>query len=225
MGEEGAGVSAFQNAFARIRAGQSTHILVGGAFNAERIDMLLSLQLGHFAHSGDARPVQSRQATGGGTIIGTAGAFLVLEDAEHARARGATPYARLSAINSDLGPRDQDKTTSRIDALIDGLAIAPGTPVISGASGVPGITELEFDALRRHLGEDVAIRAYQSLVGNPVEASFPFAIALAALALRNGGFYPAFEEAEKPATGAPSSILVSGIGHYRGEGFALIDKA
>jgi hypothetical protein len=33
-----------------------------------------------------------------------------------------------------------------------------------------------------------------------------------------------FEEVEKPASGAPSSILVSGIGHYRGEGFAVIDK-
>jgi 3-oxoacyl-[acyl-carrier-protein] synthase II len=224
MGEEGAGVSAFQNAFARIRAGQSTHLLVGGAFNAERIDMLLSLQLGHFAHMGDAKPVQARQATGGGTIIGTAGAFLVLEDAEHARARGATPYARLSSIASDLGPRDLEKTKARIDALIDDVKVEPGAAVVSGASGVAGITELEFDALRRHLGEDVAIRAYQSLVGNAVEANFPFGIALAALALRHGGFYPVFEEVEKPASGAPSSILVSGIGHYRGEGFAVIDK-
>ncbi len=224
MGEEGAGISAFQNAFARIRAGQSSHLLVGGAFNSQRIDMLLSLQLGHFAHAGDALPVLARQATGGGTMLGTAGAFLVLEEAEHAKARGAKPYARLSSIASDLGPRDLEKTKTRIDDLLDKVKAAPGMAAISGATGVPGITELEFDALRRHLGEDTAIRAYQSLVGNPVEASFPFGVALAALALRNGGFYPTFEEAEVAASNTPSSILVSGIGHYRGEGFAVIDK-
>ncbi|MEC9343952.1 MAG: beta-ketoacyl-ACP synthase [Pseudomonadota bacterium] len=225
MGEEGAGVSAFQNAFARIRAGQSTHLLVGGAFNSERIDMILSLQLGQYAHMNDALPVLARQRTGGGTMLGTAGAFLVLEDAGHARARGATCYARLSGIASVLGPRELAKTRTRIDDLLDGLGARPGMGVVSGATGVAGVTELEFDALRRHLGEDVPIRAYQSLIGNPVEASFPFGIALAALALHNKGFYPVFEDAEKAAATSPSSILVSGIGHYRGEGFAVIDEA
>lgn len=38
MGEEGAAMSAVQTAVARIRAGQSTHALVGAAFNAEHPD-------------------------------------------------------------------------------------------------------------------------------------------------------------------------------------------
>ena len=41
MGEEGSGVSAVETAAARIRSGQSTHALVGGAFSAEHPDMLL----------------------------------------------------------------------------------------------------------------------------------------------------------------------------------------
>ena len=44
MGEEGSGVSAVETAAARIRSGQSTHALVGGAFNTEHPDMLLVLR-------------------------------------------------------------------------------------------------------------------------------------------------------------------------------------
>ncbi|GIL00692.1 MAG: beta-ketoacyl-ACP synthase II [Alphaproteobacteria bacterium] len=223
MGEEGAGITAIENGLARIRAGQSTHLLVGGAFNAERIDLLLSLELGHFASRSGAEPVWARQASGGGTITGSVGAFIVLEEAEHARARGARPYARLAAIVSDLGPRDNDdKTRARIDALLDRLPVRAGTAVMSGASGCKGITGLEFDTLRRHLGEETAIRAYTTMIGNAVEANFPAGVALAALALFHKGFYPPFEEAEKPLAAA-SKILVSSIGHYRGEGFALVE--
>ena len=46
MGEEGAGVSAVETAAARIRSGQSTHALVGGAFQTEHPDMLLGYELG-----------------------------------------------------------------------------------------------------------------------------------------------------------------------------------
>ena len=52
MGEEGAGVSAVDTAAARIRSGQSTHALVGGAFNAEHPDMLLGYELGGYLHRG-----------------------------------------------------------------------------------------------------------------------------------------------------------------------------
>ncbi|TIX53994.1 MAG: beta-ketoacyl-ACP synthase, partial [Mesorhizobium sp.] len=44
MGEEGAGVAAVETAAARIRSGQSTHILVGGAFQTEHSDMLLGYE-------------------------------------------------------------------------------------------------------------------------------------------------------------------------------------
>ena len=44
MGEEGAGISAVETAHARIAAGQSTHCLVGGAFIAERLDIMMVLE-------------------------------------------------------------------------------------------------------------------------------------------------------------------------------------
>lgn len=224
MGEESAGITAIENAMRRIAAGQSTHALVGGAFNAERPDLLLSLDLGHYAWKGDPTPVAARQAKGGGTVTGCNGAFVVLEDAEHAKARGARPYARLTRVVSDLGPRDEASSRARIASLIERAAPPAGSPVISGATGYAGITDIEFDEERRKLGGDVAIRAFNTLIGNPVEASFPVAIALAALSIYNGSFYPPFEEAEKPFAGAPEAVLVSTLGHYRGEGFGLVEK-
>ncbi len=41
MGEEAAGISAVETAFYRIKSGESSHALVGGAFAAERLDMIL----------------------------------------------------------------------------------------------------------------------------------------------------------------------------------------
>ena len=66
MGEEAAGISALQTALARIRSGQSTHILVGGALNAEHKDICLSYELGGFLKRDGYAPVWSRDGSEGG---------------------------------------------------------------------------------------------------------------------------------------------------------------
>src|SRR5690606_14894569 len=52
MGEDGAGVAAIETAAARIRAGQSTHCLVGAAFQTEHPDMLLAYELAAYLQRG-----------------------------------------------------------------------------------------------------------------------------------------------------------------------------
>lgn len=227
MGEESAGVTAIRDAVARISHGQSSHLLVGGGYNAERVDLFLNIELGRYLARDTAAPVQERQEAGGGMVPGSAGAFLVLESEDHARARGAKPYAKISAIASDLGGRDEDETTARFNRMLETLPLDRDSrpAILSGASGYAGITGLELDALRSRFGMEAAIRAYTSMIGNPIEANFPFGIALAAMALKNGGFYEPFEPAEKPVKIPPSSILVSTAGHYRGEGMAMVEAA
>src|SRR3954470_12045319 len=93
MGEEAAGVDAVRIALSRIEAGQSDIALVGGAHNGERKDLVLLYDAGGHMLRGDFAPVWDRKK--GGMALGSLGAFLVLESAEHAKARGAKPLGKL----------------------------------------------------------------------------------------------------------------------------------
>ena len=224
MGEETAGVTVIQNAVSRIASGQSSHMLVGGSYNADRPDALLPHALNHYLYDGGTEGVHGRQPKGGGMRMGSVGAFLVLEEAGHAKKRGAKPYAKLDSVSSDLGKRDGEKGLARLDAMYEKLSASPDA-VISGATGVSAATRFEMDFLSAKLGADMPVRAFQTQIGQPLEATFPAGVALAALALHNNGFYAPFEEQEKPVAGDVSSIMVTSIGHHCGEGFAMLSKS
>ena len=226
MGEENAGVTVMENAVARISASQSTHALVGASYNAERLDLLLIQELGQYLAKDTAAPIIERLKQGGGMVPGSVGVFMVIEEAEFAKARGATPYAKISGVKSDLGKREADITAERVKAIFDNLPDGRKKidAVISGASGVSDITEQEFAFLQNELGKEMPIRAQNSTIGNAMECNFPFSIALAALALKNDKFYPPFEQAEMPSTTKPNSILVTSFGHRFGEGMGLVEK-
>ncbi len=101
MGEEQAGVDALRIALARIQAGQSDLGLVGGAYNAERPEVVLYYVLARALTRDRHSHVWERAVAGGGMEVGTIAAFLVLEEKQHALARGAKPLARLVSIESD----------------------------------------------------------------------------------------------------------------------------
>ena len=65
----------------------------------ERKDALLIFELGQNLWGDKFKSVWERE--GGGLVMGSVGAFLVLESAQHAKARGAKAYAKLSDISSD----------------------------------------------------------------------------------------------------------------------------
>jgi len=71
--------------------------------------------------------------------------------------------------------------------MFDKLGATPDA-VLSGATGVSEATKFEMDYLNSKLEEDTPIRAFQTLIGQPLEATFPAGVALAALALKNNGF-------------------------------------
>src|SRR4051794_19226343 len=97
MGEEASGADAVRIACARIAAGQGDLMLVGGSYNASRPDIILLYEMGGVQAAPPFAPVWERAAPGG-FALGSLGAFLVLEAREHAQARGATPYARLTSV-------------------------------------------------------------------------------------------------------------------------------
>jgi 3-oxoacyl-[acyl-carrier-protein] synthase II len=230
-GEELAGISAIENAFRRIGSGQGDVFLVGGALNAERDDLLLNYELGCNLWPHAHAPVWEREPAEGGFVPGSVGAFLVLESRSHAEARGVRPYARIGRVVSDHSRRDpgdvQSTLTGLFEAALSGSAPGP-LAVLSGASGVEPATGEELEALLGLSGSgfEPSIRAYGSVLGHTVEAHFPLGVALAALSLSAGSFYPPFDatEVEQAWTGGVERIAVTGVGHWRGEGVAVLER-
>ncbi|RVD68369.1 MAG: beta-ketoacyl-ACP synthase [Mesorhizobium sp.] len=226
MGEEGAGVAAVETAAARIRSGQSTHVLVGGAFQTEHSDMLLGYELAGYLHRGNWKPVWQRQdGEGGGVVTGSGGAFLVLEQREHATSRGRKIYAELGPIVSGRAKRRNGGLDAEIATLLEQAALPNGELLaISGASGAHLATAAEKAAFDANAA--IAARAFSTLTGHMKEAQFPFAVALAALAVERKAGYPAFDAAtEKPFAGIPTTVLATAIGYHQFEGMGLIKAA
>lgn len=228
MGEEQSGVDAFRIAFERIRAGQGDSFLVGGSFNAERPDSLLIWAMGHMLRKAGHRPVWDR-ADDPAFYLGCGGAFLVLEAREVAEARGAKPLAVLSAVESRRSRRVPGAAGASLSdclASVEPLLKNKRTAVYSGATGVAPITGEELAVLRSKL-PDAPVRATGTRFGHLMEAQFPLGLALAVKALDDGAVFPPAEDAAQEAASdaAPDAVVVTCIGHQRGEGLAILSKA
>jgi 3-oxoacyl-[acyl-carrier-protein] synthase II len=220
MGEEGAGVSALATATARLRSGQSSHMLIGAALHSEAPDKLLIYETGQMLHQGPWQPVWSRTGPGGGMIAGTGSAFLVLETREHAEARGRKPYAVIEQVVSGRAKRNGDALRDGLAALASEAGLDTPHLVISGATGLHDATAAEKDALSSH-----ALRGYQSLTGHLREAQLLFGVALAALSVANGEAPPPISDGEAAFDAAPERVAATSVATTRGEGIAILTKA
>ena len=230
MGEETAGVTAIETAAAQIQHGQGDIFLVGGAYIAERADMTMLMEFGHTLWRGAHGSVWSREETEGGMITGSAGAFLILESRQHAEARGAKPYARVSKVVSDRCNRQAGAARKVADGLLEQLSdqIPKGPlPVLSGCCGIQPQLSEEHEFLNSLSERDIqpAIRGVTTVLGNTMEAQFPVNVALASLAISKGAFFDPFDQSnvEQDYSGHPDRVLISTWGHWRGECLALID--
>lgn len=225
MGEEAAGVDAVRIALSRILAGQSDIALVGGAHNAERPEQLLLYGFGDFMLKAPYTPVWERGPKGG-FALGSLGAFLVIEERGHAQRRGVKPLARLASVVSAHSNRQPSSAVASLDnlwAMIEPRLRTAHAAVLSGATGAEPVTAEERKFLSNHSG--IAVRATGSYVGHGLEAQFPMNIALAAIALNQGALFPPADASglEKPMTEPLRQVVVTSVGHWRGEGLALVE--
>ena len=226
MGEEAASIDAARIALARIEAGQSDIALVGAAHNGERLDLLTLYEFGDFNLTDKFVPVWARE-NHSGFALGSAGAFLVMESREHAQARGAKPYAKLTKVVADLAQRKQaGAVTKSLEAMWPQLGVlADNGNLITGATGAEPVTSEERAFLRQHPG--LAVRATGTIFGHTLETQFPLGLALAALSISRGALFPPNDptgfEVEKSEP--PTQIVVMGAGHWQGEGMALVEAA
>lgn len=226
MGEEASGVDAVRIALSRIAAGQSDIALVGGAHNGERPDLLMLYEFGGHTLKDRYAPVWERGEKGG-FALGSLGAFLVIEASEHAQARGAKPLARLTAVLSDRSNRQPGTVTAALTRLWDKIKAKVKTghaAVLSGATGAKPATSEERAFLSAH--GDLAVRATGSYLGHGMEPQFPMNVALATVVLGHGSLFPPCDSTglERPMSGDIQQVLVTGVGHWRGESLALIER-
>jgi 3-oxoacyl-[acyl-carrier-protein] synthase II len=225
MGEEAASIDAARIALARIESGQSDIALVGAAHNGERTDLLILYEFGDFNLTGKFAPVWARDKNNSGFALGSAGVFLVIESREHAQARGAKPYARLTKVVADLAQRKQPgAVTKSLETLWSKLGILNDNgSLITGATGVEPVTSEEKAFLHEHAA--VAVRATGTSFGHTMETQFPLGLALAALSISRGALFPPNDPTglELEMSTPPTQIVVTGAGHWQGEGMALVE--
>jgi 3-oxoacyl-[acyl-carrier-protein] synthase II len=102
---------------------------------------------------------------------------------------------------------------------------AGSVAVISGATGTEPATTSERDWLASL--PDVAARATGTYLGHGFEPQFAMNIALATLALGHQKLFPPADASgvERAMTGPLDQVVVTGVGHWRGEGMALVEAA
>jgi 3-oxoacyl-[acyl-carrier-protein] synthase II len=206
MGEESAGIDAIRIAHARIAAGQGDIFLVGGAYNAERPDVLLIYEMGGLLWKRPFVSVWDRRADGGGFIPGSGAAFVVMEAREHASARGAKPLAVIVGVRSDRTKRVPGAVRTTLDRQWNEIGGSSEATVVSGATGIDALNREERDAIDA-VARDATRYATGDLIGHILEAQAPAGVALAAALLD---------------TGRGSEAVVTSVGHWRGEGMVRL---
>ncbi|MFH8796101.1 beta-ketoacyl-[acyl-carrier-protein] synthase family protein [Streptomyces sp. NPDC017941] len=171
-----------------IRAGEASTVLVGGAEGATRAGM------GAFNRLGAADPVRCRpfDRNRAGTMFGDGSAMIVLEAADHARRRGAVPYAELAgaAWSCDApDPSGDQIVRAMFDALADAeLSGADVGCVIPHGTGTPLNDVVESQALHRVFGprmRELPLFSLKAMIGHTTGAAGAFACLTATLMLRH----------------------------------------
>jgi 3-oxoacyl-[acyl-carrier-protein] synthase II len=193
---------ALGEALGDLREGRVDAAIAGGcevplsplAFGA--FDIIRALSAGHNddpAHA--ARPFDAERD---GFVMGEGAALLILEDAEAADRRGATPYAELlgygatSDAHHMVQPRADGREAARAATIaLDDAGVDPGEIdyVNAHASSTPIGDVAEARAITIALGEraaNVPVSGTKAYYGHPLGASGAIEAAICALAIRDG---------------------------------------
>ena len=180
------GAEAVTLALGMIRSGRADVVVVGGTeacvhpLTLATFSAMKALSTRNDAPERASRPYD---VTRDGFVMGDGAGLLVLESAEHARARGARVYAEvlgagMSADAYDIAaPEPEGAGASR--AIAEALAVAGATPsdvvhVNAHATSTPVGDLAEVRALRGALGgalDDVAVSATKSMTGHLLGAA------------------------------------------------------
>jgi len=205
------GAAAIADGTRRIRAGECDVAVAGGSEAALPFGIVkawLSMQV--LAPAADEAAAQRAcrpfAADRGGLVLGEGAAILILEEREHALARGARIYAEVAGIGSscDHGHITAPSASGQLRALKAALRDARANNddvayVNAHGTATPEGDPVEIDALRQHFGDHaprLAVSATKSMHGHLMGASGAIEALITVLAVRKGMMPPTAHDAE-----------------------------
>lgn len=205
------GAAAIADGARRVRQGECDVAIAGGSEASLPFGIVkawLSMQV--LAPAADdaaaARACRPFAADRGGLVLGEGAAVLVLEDRDHALARGARIYAELAGAGSscDHGHITAPSASGQIRALRAALRDAQANPhdvgyVNAHGTATPEGDPVEIDALRRFFGDlapRLPVSATKSMHGHLMGASGAIEALITVMSLSNGCIPPTAHDAE-----------------------------
>jgi 3-oxoacyl-[acyl-carrier-protein] synthase II len=184
---------------ARLIARGEADVMISGGTEAALVGLCLAAfrRMGALSRVGESRPFDTRRD---GFVMGEGSAVLVLEREEHARARGAQIYARLSGYgaSNDAFHITQPEENGRgaVEAMTAALRDADLAPedvgyVNAHGTSTPINDRVETLALRQVLGEDgPPVSSCKGAVGHTLGAAGAIEALACVEALRRGALPP-----------------------------------
>ncbi|GAA4479127.1 3-oxoacyl-ACP synthase KasA [Rhodococcus olei] len=192
------GSEAIAHAYRMIALGDADIVVAGGvegeldAVATASFAMMRALSTRNDDPAGASRPFDRDRD---GFVFGEAGAMMVLETEEHAKARGATIHARLlgAGITSDgyhiVAPHPEGTGAARaMTRAIQsaGLAKSDITFVNAHATATPIGDIAEAKAIKAAVGDHAAVYAPKSALGHSIGAVGALEAVLTVLSVRDG---------------------------------------
>ncbi|HJD22803.1 MAG TPA: beta-ketoacyl-ACP synthase II [Firmicutes bacterium] len=199
------GSNAIGEALRLIRHGYADAVITGGAEAAicpSAIAGFVNMQALSTAENPDeaSLPFDKRR---GGFVIGEGAVALVLEEYEHAKARGAKIYGEVCGYGSTCDayhitaphPEARGGAQAMVDAMREAGYTEEDTVYINAhGTGTPMNDAVETIAIKKALGEDAARRAYvsstKSMTGHMLGAAGAIEALACLLALKEGVIPP-----------------------------------
>lgn len=218
-----AGVQAIGDAARMIRAGEADVAICGGAEACIDIVSLGGFAAARALSSGfnDARASRPFDRDRDGFVMGEGAGILVIEELEHALARGATPIAEIvgygttaDAYHMTSGPPDGDGARRAMEIALRQAKLAPADlqHLNAHATSTPAGDESELGAIAalfgRHRG--IAVSATKSATGHLLGAAGGLEAIFTVLALRDQ-IAPPTLNLDNPDPAADGIDIVAGI--------------
>ena len=175
------GMAAIECACQRIELGKDARLLAGASEAlAEPVFHGYDL-MGLLNAAGEPRPYDPASE---GLVLGEGAAVFALEEAEAARDRGATVFARVCGHASACGDTLADGLERSMRRALDDAGMGPGAIdlVMGVGCGVPEIDGEEVAALRSVFGEArPAVTSMRRMLGESMGAGGPMSLAAAVI--------------------------------------------